>query len=152
MAALAGIVGLTLLLAAVGESRAQEPQIAELAQQTAPLAFDRSAPPDTVPDIEGFNRRIYREGRVYIAGQPTVEALEAVAERGVTAVINLRTPGEMDDREAVPFDEQKKIATFNDALCKGCGTCAAACPSGAIRAKHFTSEQILSQVMQVLSI
>ena len=53
---------------------------------------------------------------------------------------------------AIDFDIEKKVARFNTALCKGCGTCAAACPSGAIRAQHFTSEQILGQVLRVLSL
>ena len=67
--------------------------------------FDRSAPPDTVPDVPGVTRRIYREGRVYIAGQPSADALRTLAGRGLAAVVNLRTPAEMDDRDRVPFDE-----------------------------------------------
>jgi len=34
----------------------------------------------------------------------------------------------------------------NDALCKGCGTCAAACPAKAIVARHFTDAQIIAQI------
>ncbi len=30
---------------------------------------------------------------------------------------------------AISFDEEKKVTVINDVLCKGCGTCAAACPS-----------------------
>jgi uncharacterized protein (TIGR01244 family) len=67
--------------------------------------LDRSAPPDSVSDYPGFQARIYREGRVFIAGQPGEEALRALPDRGVTCVVNLRTPGEMDDRDRVPFDE-----------------------------------------------
>ena len=37
---------------------------------------------------------------------------------------------------------------INEALCKGCGTCAAMCPTGAIKARHFTDDQIES-MMQV---
>jgi uncharacterized protein (TIGR01244 family) len=73
---------------------------------TPPLVeFDRTAPPDTVSDYPGFQARIYREGRLYIAGQPSAEACRELPARGVTAVVNLRTPGEMDDRDRVPFDE-----------------------------------------------
>lgn len=67
--------------------------------------FDRSAPPDTVSDFPGFQARIFREGRVYIAGQPDEAAVRALPGRGVTAVVCLRTPAEMEDRERVPFDE-----------------------------------------------
>jgi heterodisulfide reductase subunit A len=30
--------------------------------------------------------------------------------------------------------------------CKGCGTCAATCPSGAMQQNYFTDTQILSEV------
>jgi heterodisulfide reductase subunit A len=33
-------------------------------------------------------------------------------------------------------------ARINASLCKGCGTCASHCPSGAITARHFTDRQI----------
>jgi len=78
---------------------------AAAAGSEAPLGFDRAAPPDTVPDIEGFQARVFREGRVFISGQPSADALRTLAGRGLTAVVNLRTPSEMDNRERVPFDE-----------------------------------------------
>ena len=68
--------------------------------------FDRTALPDSVGDYDGFRSRIFKEGRVYISGQPTEEALRALPDHGVTMVVNLRTPGEMDDRERVSFDEK----------------------------------------------
>ncbi len=52
--------------------------------------------------------------------------------------------------KAITFDEEKKVASINEALCKGCGTCVAACPSGAIKGKHFTTEQIMSEIEGVL--
>ena len=67
--------------------------------------FDGSAPPDTVADLGNFGTRIYRDGRVYIGGQPDEEALRALPGRGITAVINLRTAKEMGDTNRVPFDE-----------------------------------------------
>lgn len=78
-----------------------EPGMTDLAA----LGFDRSAPPDTVSDVPGFKTRIHREGRVYIGGQPGQDTLRLLAERGVTAVINLRTPKEMEDSTKVSFDE-----------------------------------------------
>ena len=47
---------------------------------------------------------------------------------------------------AISFDDEKNISIVNEVLCKGCGTCGSACPAGAIRTRHFTDEQILSQI------
>src|SRR5688572_19851360 len=44
---------------------------------------------------------------LFIAGQPTERALREMKERGVTTVINLRMPQEM---ERVGFDEAKLVA------------------------------------------
>lgn len=52
---------------------------------------------------------------------------------------------------AITFNEEKKVSVVNAALCKGCGTCVAACPSGAIKARHFTDEQIYAQIEGMLS-
>jgi heterodisulfide reductase subunit A len=51
---------------------------------------------------------------------------------------------------AIIFDEVKNVARINDALCKGCGTCVATCPAGAITGKHFTDEQIIVQIEELL--
>jgi heterodisulfide reductase subunit A len=38
------------------------------------------------------------------------------------------------------------VARINASLCKGCGTCAAWCPTGAIEAKHFTDNQVYAMI------
>lgn len=83
-----------------------------VAQAESPpaLDFNRAALPDTVSDYPGFQRRIFHEGRVFIAGQPDEDALRALPERGVTLVVNLRTPEEMENRERIPFDEAAVLA------------------------------------------
>ncbi|MGQ9852808.1 MAG: FAD-dependent oxidoreductase [Candidatus Oleimicrobiaceae bacterium] len=43
-----------------------------------------------------------------------------------------------------------QVARINQALCKGCGTCASWCPSGAIKAQHFTDEQIEAMLEAML--
>lgn len=52
--------------------------------------------------------------------------------------------------QAIRFDETKKSAVVNEFLCPGCGVCASACPAGAIEHKHYTQEQILSEIEGVL--
>jgi heterodisulfide reductase subunit A len=38
------------------------------------------------------------------------------------------------------------VARINASLCKGCGTCTAWCPSGAIKARHFTDRQVNAMI------
>jgi len=77
----------------------------------APLVeIDRATPPVELKEPEGFQVRLYKDGRVYIGGQPSEEALAAMKALGVTAIVNLRTQREMDNREAVPYDEKAKAA------------------------------------------
>ena len=52
---------------------------------------------------------------------------------------------------AISYDEEKNVSVVNEILCKGCGTCGSACPTGAIRSRHFTDQQILSQIEGLLS-
>ena len=52
---------------------------------------------------------------------------------------------------AISYDEEKKVSVVNEILCKGCGTCGSACPTGAIRSRHFTDQQILSQIEGLMS-
>jgi heterodisulfide reductase subunit A len=43
-------------------------------------------------------------------------------------------------------DEAGEHVEINEALCKGCGTCASHCPTGAIVARHYTDDQIESMI------
>ena len=56
-------------------------------------------------DTPGFQGVIADTGSVYVAGQPTEQALRDLAAQGFTTIVNLRTQQEMDNRKAVPFDE-----------------------------------------------
>jgi heterodisulfide reductase subunit A len=40
--------------------------------------------------------------------------------------------------------QEVTVASVNASLCKGCGSCAAACLSGAMQQKGFTDEQLMS--------
>jgi uncharacterized protein (TIGR01244 family) len=69
------------------------------------LEIDRTALPAPIEDFEGVTGGVFKDGRLFIAGQPDEDALRRFHELGVTVVVNLRTPAEMDNRERVPFDE-----------------------------------------------
>jgi heterodisulfide reductase subunit A len=49
-----------------------------------------------------------------------------------------------------PIAPEGEAATINPALCHGCGTCVAECPTDAITQMHFTDEQIFAQIRSAL--
>ena len=51
---------------------------------------------------------------------------------------------------AIIYDQKAGISVVNEALCHGCGSCAAACPSGAAQLKHFTFSQIYQEVKEII--
>jgi heterodisulfide reductase subunit A len=61
---------------------------------------------------------------------------------GCGACISACTYGAIEFRET----KQGKKAVVNPILCKGDGLCNAKCPTGAIQLKHFTDEEVLSQI------
>ena len=65
---------------------------------------------------------------------------------GCGACISACTYGALEFRET----RQGKKAVVNPVLCKGDGLCNARCPTGAISLKHFTDEEILSQIDAVV--
>jgi len=96
------------------------------------------------------------------AGAAAVRVLETIARRKVqveviTAVVNedlccgCQTCVKVCPYSAVSFNEEKGVSEVNEALCKGCGTCGSTCPSGAIRSRHFTDQQIMSQIEGIMN-
>lgn len=85
---------------------------------TAPVAraqFTKPEPLSRVPapvllDTTGLFQAMFASvgDDVFIAGQPTERALREMRSRGVTTVVNLRMPDEM--QRAVKFDEPKLVA------------------------------------------
>jgi heterodisulfide reductase subunit A len=61
---------------------------------------------------------------------------------GCGACISACTYGAIEFRET----RQGKKAVVNPVICKGDGLCNAMCPTGAISLKHFTNEELLSQI------
>ncbi|MGD8657791.1 MAG: 4Fe-4S binding protein, partial [Desulfobacterales bacterium] len=46
---------------------------------------------------------------------------------------------------------ERKTAEVNPALCKGCGACAAACPSEAPDLRGFNNQQLYAQIKSALA-
>lgn len=53
--------------------------------------------------------------------------------------------------KAISYNKEKGVSEVNEILCKGCGTCGSTCPTGAVRSRHFTDKQILSQIEGLLA-
>jgi len=51
---------------------------------------------------------------------------------------------------AIVFHEDRHVSEVITALCQGCGTCVASCPSGIITGAHFTNDQVLSEIEGIL--
>ncbi|MFN2234123.1 MAG: FAD-dependent oxidoreductase [Anaerolineales bacterium] len=51
---------------------------------------------------------------------------------------------------AIVFHEDRNVSEVVTALCQGCGTCVAACPSGIISGAHFTNDQVFSEIEGIL--
>jgi len=85
-------------------------KVERAAENSPAVEADRGQPPETVTGVEGMEKGLFRDGRVYVGGQPTEKSLVSLASLGVKSVVNLRTPREMADRVQVPFDEAAEVA------------------------------------------
>jgi len=78
-----------------------------------------------------------------------VETEGIVAKIDDTACINCSICSEACAFGAIEFSNNEPMLI--EAICKGCGTCAAGCPGEAIDIVHFSTEQILAQVKAALA-
>ena len=98
---------------------------------------------------ETINQAYGAAGRVLtLLSHDTVVASGSVCEVdekrciGCGTCISACTYGAIDFRNA----KQGKKAVVNPVLCKGDGLCNSRCPTGAISLKHFTDEELLSEI------
>jgi len=97
--------------------------------------------PDSVAQARAAAARILA---TISQGEVNVEVTTAVVNEDICC--GCQTCIKVCPYGAVSYDEEKKVSTVNEVLCKGCGTCGSTCPTGAIRSRHFTDQQILSQI------
>jgi heterodisulfide reductase subunit A len=98
---------------------------------------------------ETINQAYGAAGRVLtLLSHDTVVASGSVAQVnesrciGCGACVSACTYGALDLRDT----KQGKKATVNPVLCKGDGLCNTKCPTGAIQLKHYTDEELLSEI------
>ncbi len=98
---------------------------------------------------ETINQAYGAAGRVLtLLSHDTVVASGSVCQvnearcMGCGACVAACTYGALDLRET----KQGKKATVNPVLCKGDGLCNTKCPTGAIQLKHYTDEELISEI------
>jgi heterodisulfide reductase subunit A len=98
---------------------------------------------------ETINQAFGAAGRVLtLLSHDTVVASGSVCEvnekkcMGCGACASICTYGALELRET----KQGKKAVVNPILCKGDGLCNSMCPTGAISLKHFTDEEIMTEI------
>lgn len=101
--------------------------------------------PDSVAQARAAAGRILARS---IRGTIDIDAVYAEVDEEKCS--GCRICNELCPYTAIDFDAEKKRSQVISALCKACGACVAACPSGAISARHFTDRQIFAQIEGVL--
>jgi heterodisulfide reductase subunit A len=103
--------------------------------------------PDTVAQASGAAAKIVD---LLSSGEIELEPLKAFVDKDLCSgcrVCESVCPFlAIEIKPEVAGGEERLMAEVIEAMCQGCGACCAACPTGAVRAKHFTDEQVLAQV------
>jgi heterodisulfide reductase subunit A len=103
--------------------------------------------PKTIP--EAINQAYGAAGRVLtLLSHDTVIASGSVCEADERKCIGCGACISACTYAAIEFRETRhgKKAFVNPVICKGDGLCNAICPTGAISLKHFTDQELLSQI------
>ncbi len=102
-------------------------------------------PKDIKDSVTQASAAAARAGILMNAGEVTVEAITAVVDEDACTACGLCA--KVCPYHAITVDTAAKTpAHVIEAACAGCGTCAAECPFGAISQRHFTDQQIQSQI------
>ncbi len=101
--------------------------------------------PDTVAQARAAAARILAK---IAKGEIWADAIYAEVNEDLCS--GCRMCNELCPYTAVEYDKVTKRSHVIYAMCKACGACVAACPSGAIKARHFTDQQIFAQIEGVL--
>ena len=101
--------------------------------------------PSSVAQAEAAAARIL--GKI---SRGKIEVDAVFAEVDENRCSGCRMCNELCPYAAIEYDPVARRSRVISAVCKACGCCVAACPSGAIQGRHFTDRQIYAQIEGVL--
>ena len=108
------------------------------------LAGCAEAPKDVKDSVTQASAAAARAETILSAGKVKLEAITSTVNPDLCRFCT--TCAKACPYNAITVDPKTKTISYVEALCKGCGTCAAECRFNAITMKHFTDEQIISQI------
>lgn len=99
-------------------------------------------PKDLVDTVAQAHGVAARATRLFHVGRVVKEPVVAEVDHEVCA--RCRICEAVCSFNAVSYDPRARKMRVVEAACKGCGACAAACPSGAMSLRHFRYDQLLT--------
>ncbi len=108
------------------------------------LAGCAESPKDIKDSVTQASAAAARASILMAKGKVTVEALTPIVDMENCQVCGLCA--RVCPYNAITVDKELKKTEVIEAACAGCGTCGAECPFGTITMRHFTDDQIFSQI------
>jgi len=108
------------------------------------LAGCAESPKDIKDSVTQASAATARASILMAKGKVTVEALTPIVDMENCQVCGLCA--RVCPYNAITVDKELKKTEVIEAACAGCGTCGAECPFGTITMRHFTDDQIFSQI------
>lgn len=101
-------------------------------------------PKDIKDSVTQASAAAARANILMAKGKVTIEAITSTLKPDACTACGLCA--KVCPYHAIDFNREKKTITIIEASCSGCGTCSAECRYDAITMKHFSDEQIMTQV------